>query len=112
MFVSVGPLEDVSVLHVVVMFLVPILLGFPAVFFPIPPLMILIPAALPFCIQIPPPLLGFVAMLAVFLDRSVESSFCLFDRMLTLASVVGMGLWCCHKKPECTRNYECHCCSS
>jgi hypothetical protein len=98
------------VLIVIVMIIVPVLLGFPAVFFSIPPLMVLIPAALPFRVQIPPPLLGVVAVFAVFLDRFIEPRFCLFDRMLTLASVIRMGLRCGYKKPECARYYECHRC--
>jgi hypothetical protein len=97
--------------HIVV-FLVPILLGFPAVVSSVPPLMILIPAALPFCIQITPSLLGVVAVLAVFLDRSIEPRFRFFDRVLTLASVIGMGLRCGYEKPECSGYYECHCCFS
>jgi hypothetical protein len=98
------------VLIVIVMIIVPVLLGFPAVFFSIPPLMVLIPATLPFRIQIPPPLFGFVAMLAIFLDRPVVSRFRFFDRVLTLASVIRTRLRCCHKKPQCARYYECHCC--
>ena len=74
--------------------------------------MILIPAALPFCIQITSPVLGVVAVLAVLLNRSIEPRFRFFDRVLTLASVIGMSLRCGYKKPECSGYYECHCCSS
>jgi hypothetical protein len=93
----------------IVMVVVPILFGFPAVVSSIPPLVILIPAALPFCVQIPSPLLGFVAVLALFLDGSVEPRFCFFNCMLTLASVIGPRLRCCYDEPQYARYYECHC---
>jgi hypothetical protein len=38
----------IVIVIVIVMIIVPVLLGFPAVVFSIPPLMVLIPAALPF----------------------------------------------------------------
>ena len=101
----------IVVVMIVVAILVPILLGLPSVFSSIPPLMISIPATLPFRIQVPSPLLGFVAVLAVLLDRSVESRFRFFDRMLASASVVvGPRLRCSCKKPKCSSHYERHCC--
>ena len=101
----------VLIVIVIVMIIVPVLLGFPAVISSIPPLMVLIPAALPFRIQIPPPLLGVVAMLAIFLDSSIVSRFRFFDRVLAPTSIViGPRLRRCYKKPERSRYYECHCC--
>lgn len=114
------PLEGRSVLVVIVMIVIvmivvvitiPVLLGLPSVFSSIPPLMIFIPAALPFRIQVPSPFIGFAAVLAIPLDRSIESLFRFFDRVLTPASiVVGPGLRCRCKKPKCSSHYECHCC--
>lgn len=101
----------VMIVIVVIAIAVPILFGLPAVFSSIPPLVILIPAALPFRIQIPPPLLRFVAVLAILLHSSVVSRFRFFDRVLAPASiVVGPRLRCCYDKPQYARYYECHCC--
>ena len=76
-FLCLGPAAPgrrsmlIVIVMIVVTILVPILLGLPSVFSSIPPLMIFIPAMLPFRIQFTPPLLGFVAVLAILLDRSV-----------------------------------------
>ena len=111
MLVVVVMIVVVIVMIVIVVIAVPVLFGLPAVFFSIPPLVVSIPATLPFRIQIPPPVLGFVAVLAIFLDRAVVSRFRFFDRVLAPASIViGPRLRCCYKKPECARYYECHCC--
>jgi hypothetical protein len=89
----------IVIVVIVVVILVPIVLGFPPVFSPIPPLVILIPTALPFLIQSPTAFLGLVAVLTIPLDRSVQSRFRLFDRMLALPSiVVGVRPRCCNKK--------------
>ena len=77
--------------------LLPIVLSFPSMFFPVPPLVILIPTTFPFGIQIPPPVLGFTAMLALVVDRFVQSCFRLFDCMLALSSVIGMYKGCRYK---------------
>ena len=66
-------------------------------FFPIPPLMILFPATLPYGIQISPPVVGFAAVIAFVMDRLVQSCFRLFDCMLTLLSVIGVHEGCCHE---------------
>jgi len=101
----------IVIVMIVVVITIPVLLGLPSVFSSIPPLMIFIPAALPFRIQVPSPFIGFAAVLAIPLDRSVESLFRFFDRVLTPASiVVGPRLRCRCKKPKCSSHYECHCC--
>ena len=101
----------IVIVMIVVVITIPVLLGLPSVFSSIPPLMIFIPAALPFRIQIPPPLLGFMAVFAILLDSSVVSRFRFFDRMLASASVVvGPRLRCSCKKPKCSSHYERHCC--
>jgi hypothetical protein len=66
-------------------------------FFPIPPLMILVPTTLPFGIQIPPPVVCFVAVLALVTDSLVQSGFRLFDCMLAPISVIGSDARRCHK---------------
>jgi hypothetical protein len=75
----------------------PIVLSFPAMIFAIPPLMILAPATLSLGIQIPPPVLGCAAVIAVVVDRFVQSYFGLFDCMLALLSFIGVHERCCHK---------------
>ena len=90
----------------------PIVLRLPSMFFPVPPLVILIPTTLPFGIQIPSPILGFAAVLALVMDRFVQSCFRLFDCMLALPSVIGMRPWCCYKQQKRHSHCRCHCCFS
>jgi|HubBroStandDraft_6_1064221.scaffolds.fasta_scaffold08378_5 hypothetical protein len=99
----------IVVVMIIVMILIPVMLGFPPVVSSIPPLVILIPATLPFCVQIASPFLGLVAVLTIFLDRPIESPFRLLDRMLALSSiVVSVRPWCCHKKAKSSRHYRGH----
>ena len=65
--------------------------------FSIPPLMIRIPTLLPFGIQIPPPVIRFTAVIALVMDRFVESCFRPFDCMLALVFLVGVDARCGHK---------------
>ncbi len=71
---------------------VPVLFGFPAMFFPVPPLVILIPASLPFGIQIAPGVFGFSAVFAVVVDCLVQSRLRFFDCVLAMGTVIGVGL--------------------
>ena len=82
---------------IVVVIVIPIVLSLPSMLFPIPPLMILVPTTLPFGVQVSPPFISFAAMLAPFLDRSVQSGFRFFDGVLALLSGVGVHEGCCHK---------------
>jgi hypothetical protein len=66
-------------------------------FFPIPPLMILIPTTLPFGIQISPPFIRCAAVFALVVDRFVQFRFRLFDGMLALRSGIGVHEGCCRK---------------
>jgi hypothetical protein len=75
----------------------PIMLSLPSMFFPIPPLMILIPATLPFGIQISPPVIRFAAVIALVVDRSVQSCFGFFDCMLAPLFAICVYEGCCHK---------------
>jgi hypothetical protein len=76
----------------------PIVLSFPAMIFSIPPLVIRVPAAFSFGIQISPPVLGRGAMLAVVVDRFVQSGFRLFDGMLAPFFFIGMHERCRYKQ--------------
>jgi hypothetical protein len=100
---------------IVIAFLVPIAFGFPAMFSRVPPSVMLAPTTISFGIQIPTPFLGLVAVLAMLLDRPVQSGFRLVNRMLAPASiiiVVGVRPRCCRKKQKCDR-YQCRrCCLS
>ena len=69
---------------VMVVIVVPVLLGFPAMFMAVPPLMILVPTTPPFGIQIAPAIFGFAAVLAVVMDCFIQSRFRFFDRMLAM----------------------------
>jgi hypothetical protein len=67
-------------------------------FFSIPPLMILIPATLPFSVQIAPASVGLRAVIAPVVDRFVQPCFRLFDRVLAPLSVVGVHQRCRYKQ--------------
>jgi hypothetical protein len=97
---------------VMIVILFPIVLRLPAVLFAVPPLVIRIPATLPFGIQIALPVFRFTAMVATFLNRSIQSYFRLFDRVLALAFIIGAQPRFCHKKKKGTRQKGCHGCIS
>jgi hypothetical protein len=75
----------------------PIVLSFPAMVFSIPPLVMGIPATLPFGIQVSPPVIGGAAVITPVADRSVQSCFRLFYRVLAPRSVIGVHAGCCHE---------------
>ena len=77
-------MRSVVIVIVITVISIPIMLGFPAVFFSVPPLVILVPTTLSFAVQIPTLFLGLMAVLAMFFDRSVQSGFRLFYRVLAL----------------------------
>jgi hypothetical protein len=77
-----------------VMLVVPVLFGLPAMFFAIPPLVVLFIATLAFSIQIAAPILGLAAVFAIIMDCFVESCLCLFDGMLAMRPIIGTGLGC------------------
>ena len=68
----------------------PVMLGFPPMVFAIPPLVIGAPASFSLGIQLPPPVFGLAAALAVIMNRLIQPRFRLFNRVLTVRSVVGM----------------------
>jgi hypothetical protein len=88
----------------------PTVLSFPAMIFSVPPLVILIPAMLPFGVQIPPAVFGLGAVLALVMDRSVQVCLGLFDRMLTLRSVFRVSQRRRRYEPRKShRHQHCHC---
>ena len=76
---------------VMIVIIVPVLLGFPTMFFSIPPLVMLFPTPLALGVQITATIFGFAAVLALGMDGLVESCLRLFDRMLAMRSVIGVG---------------------
>jgi hypothetical protein len=69
----------------------------PAIVFPIPPLMIRTPALFAFGIQVSPPIVRFVTVFAMIVDRFVQPGFCLFDGMSAFVFLIGMYERCCRK---------------
>jgi hypothetical protein len=67
---------------------IPILLSFPAMFFCVPPLMVLLPTPLAFSVQIATPVFGLATTLTVVLDGFIQSCLCLFDGMSALSPVI------------------------
>jgi hypothetical protein len=65
--------------------------------FAIPPLMIRIPATLPFGIQIAPSIFGLAAALAIVVNRFVKPGFGLLYGMLAFRPVVGVRNRGCNK---------------
>ena len=90
----------------------PVMLGFPSIFFSVPPLMIPIPATLPFCVQISPPVVGLMAAFALIMDRSIQPRLRFLDRMLAIASVIGVRSRHRGKHKKRTRHHRRHCCVS
>ncbi len=82
------------------MVVIPVLLGLPAMFFSVPPLMILIPTTSAFGVQITPAIFGLTAVLAVVADRFVQSRFRFFDRMLAMRPVISMRARRCRHEQQ------------
>jgi hypothetical protein len=59
-------------------------------FFPVPPLVILIPTVLPFGVQIAPSAVGLGTVFAVIMDRFIQVCLSLFHCVLALRSIIGM----------------------
>ena len=69
----------------------------PAMIMSIPPSVISIPAAFPFCVQIAPLSFGLRTAFAVFADGIVQFHFRLLDFMLAFGVVVGISDGCSDK---------------
>jgi hypothetical protein len=83
---------------VMVVIAVPVLLGFPTVFSSIPPLVMLLPTPLALSIQIAAAIFGLAAVLAIIMDGFIKSCLRLFDGMLAMRPVIGMGSGRRHEK--------------
>lgn len=70
------------------MILVPVVLGFPAMVFPIPPLVKLPPTLLSFGIQIASAIISLTAVRTFPLYSLIESSFGFFDSVLAIGAIV------------------------
>lgn len=70
--------------------MVPVLLGLPTMIMAVPPLMILIPAALALGVQIAPPVFGIAAVLALVVNCFIKSCLRFFDGVLAMRSVIGV----------------------
>jgi len=79
---------------VVIVIVFPVLLGFPAMFLSVPPLVILIPTVSTFSDQIPAAVFGLVAVIAMVTDGSVEVDLRLFDSVLAVRPVIGVRSGC------------------
>jgi hypothetical protein len=75
----------------------------------VPQSVVLVPTALAFGVQITPPVIGLVAVLAMIMNCPIQVCFCLFDGMLALGVVVGSRLWrrpyYQAQRPCCNRRY-------
>jgi hypothetical protein len=80
---------------VVIVIVVPVLLGFPAMILSVPPLVILIPTVSTFGVQIPAAVFGLVAVIAMITDGSVEVGLRLFDGVLAVRPVIRVRSGCC-----------------
>jgi hypothetical protein len=80
------------VVVVAIVVVVPVLLGFPTMFFPVPPLVVLGVAAFPFGVQVPAAVFRLAAVLAIMRDRIVQARFRFFDSMFAVIPVIGTGL--------------------
>ncbi len=98
---------------IVIVIVIPVLFGLPAMFFAVPPLVVLFPATLPFGIEIAPAVFGLTAVLAIVLNGTVQSCFRFFDCMLAVGPVIGARLRCrCDEKQERPCYQSRHCCFS
>lgn len=71
---------------------IPVPLIMPSMSAAIPPSVILVPAAIPFSVQVAAAFVRLFAALSVPAYRPIEPDLSLFDTMLTLSAVVGIRL--------------------
>jgi hypothetical protein len=75
----------------------------------IPPLMVLVPAMLPFRIQIATALICFVAALTVIVNGPVEIGLSFLDCVLALRPVIGVCYRHCNKPRKRGYHNRCYC---
>jgi hypothetical protein len=88
---------------------VPIVLGLPAMILPVPPLMVCTPTPFPLGVQIAPPVFRLAAVLAIVMNRSVQSRFRLFNGVLAVGAVVGMRSRRSGEKQKRSHHQSCRC---
>ena len=102
-----------SDLVMIVVFLVPTAFGLPAMLFAVPPLVVPVPTTLAFGVEIAAAFLGLAAVLAPFMDRSVQSGLGFFDLMLAPRTLIGANLGRRGYEQHERRGYCCcYCCLS
>ena len=69
--------------------------------FPVPPLVVFIPAPLTFGIQVASPVVGLMTVLAMVMNCFVQVCLGFFDGVLAFVSVIGLAARCAHKQQEC-----------
>jgi hypothetical protein len=98
---------------VIVVVVIPVLLGLPAMLLAIPPLVVGFPAALAFGVQVAAAIFGFAAVFSIRVNGMIEPGFRLLDRVLTMRTIIGMSLWGrCHEEHKSAGDDCCYCCFS
>jgi hypothetical protein len=86
--------SDLTILLVTIVIVVPSSFGLPPMFLRVPPLVMLVPAALAFGVQVTPTVFRLAAMIAIVGDSSVQSLLRFLDGVLAVGTViVGTRLW-------------------
>jgi hypothetical protein len=93
---------------VVIVVVVPVLLGLPAMLSAIPPLVILFPATLALGVQVAAAIFGFAAVFSIRVNGMIKPGFRFFDRMLTMRTVISLRLRCRHHEEHKGPGH--HCC--
>ncbi len=83
-------LVAIVVVVMIVAVMIPIVLGLPTMFSPVPPLVILTPAAFALGIKVAAAVFGCAAVLAVVGDGAVQSGLRFLDGVLAPAPVIGV----------------------
>ncbi len=87
---------------------IPAALGLPAMLFSIPPLMVLIPATLPFGVQVPAAIFCFPAVVAMVANGPVQSRFGVLHGVLTPGAIIGVCNWYRNEPRKCRHYYCCY----
>jgi hypothetical protein len=88
--------------------MIPVLLGFPAMFFAVPPLMVLLVTVLAFGVEVAAAIIGLAAVLAVVVNGPVQVRFGLFNVVLAPGAIVGVRQGRRHEACESECHYGCY----
>jgi hypothetical protein len=98
---------------VIVVIVIPVLLGLPAMIFTIPPLVVLLPAMLAFGVQVAAAIFGLAAVFSIRVNGMIKPGFRFLDCMLALGTVIGVSLWGrCHEEHKSAGDDCGYCCFS